>query len=172
MAWLAGCLGSRAHPRLRAPDTSAAAEMTEIRKADPGARRQAWLLVTLGTLAGALLIVGWERYRLPFRDWLTSEPGKSAQRVKLVFLLIATALSAPLAAFAAQLWRLGARILRLRQFPPPGYRVIRDTPVISGPAAIARGRAFKALALCLGVAAVLIWLLLWRLAGLLGVGAA
>jgi hypothetical protein len=154
------------------PSREAAAEMTEIRKADPAARRQALLLLAAGTLVGALLIVGWERYKIPLRDWLESEPGELAHRARLGFLLLAMALSAPVLAFAARLWRLGARVLRARQFPPPGYRVIRDTPVISGPAAVSRGRVFKALALCLGVAAVLMWLLLWRLVRTLGVGAA
>ena len=32
---------------------------------------------------------------------------------------------------AAYLWSLGAKVLRAREFPPPGHRVIRDTPVIT-----------------------------------------
>jgi len=88
--------------------------------------------------------------------------------VKLVLLLAAVVLSAPLVAFAAHLWRLGARVRRAREFPPPGYRVVRDTAVVSGQAAMSRGRALGALALGLGAASVLVWLLLWRLARLLG----
>jgi hypothetical protein len=42
-------------------------------------------------------------------------------------------------------------VLRARQFPPPEYRVIRDTPVIGGQAAVLRGRGLKVLAVCLGV---------------------
>ncbi len=140
--------------------------MTEVRRADPAARRQAVLLIILGALVGTLLIVGFERYRTPLRDWLLSEPGEMAHRVKLVFLLSAAVLSAPLVAFAVYLWSFGAKVLRARQFPPPGFRVIRDTPVIDGRAAVLRGRGFKVLALCLGVACVLLWLLLWRLASL------
>lgn len=84
----------------------------------------------------------------------------------------AAVLSAPLVALAVYLWSLGARVLRAGQFPPPGYRVIRDTPVVGGQAAVLRGRAFRALALCLGGGAVLLWLFLWRLARVLGDGAA
>ena len=79
-----------------------------------------------------------------------------------MFFLSAAVLSAPLVAFAVYLWSLGAKVLRVRQFPPPGYRVIRDTPVISGQAAELRGRALKVLAVRLGVASVLLWLLLGR----------
>ncbi|HEY7558727.1 MAG TPA: hypothetical protein VIH18_28385 [Candidatus Binatia bacterium] len=137
--------------------------MTEIRRADPVARRQAVLFVVFGALAGALLVVGFERYRNPLRDWFLSEPEKSANRVKLVFFVSGVFLSAPLVAFAVYLWSLGAKVLRANQFPPPGYRVIRDTPVVGGQAAMSRGRGLKILALCLGVASAMLWLLLWRL---------
>ena len=120
--------------------------------------------VILGTAIGAALIVGFEAYRTPLRDWLLSESGDPTLRVKLVFLLAAAVLTAPLLAFAAFLWSLGAKASRAREFPPPGYRVIRDTPVMSGSAAVLRGRGLKGLALCLGVACVLLWALLWRLA--------
>ena len=146
--------------------------MTEVRRADPAARRQAVRFVILGALVGTVLIVGFERYRTPVHDWLLSKPEELAHRVKLVFLLSAVVLSAPLLAFAVYLWSLGANVLRARQFPPPGYRVMRDTPVIGGRAAVSRGRAFKLLALCLGIASVLLWLLLWRLAWVLSGGAA
>jgi hypothetical protein len=146
--------------------------MTEVQRAHPAARRQAVRLVILGALVGTVLIIGFERYRTPLRDWLLSEPDAMAHRVKLVFLLSAAVLSAPLLAFAVYLWSLGAKVLRARQFPPPGYLVIRDTPVTGGQAAVSRGRGFKVLALCLGIASALLWLLLWRLAWVLSEGAA
>lgn len=81
----------------------------------------------------------------------------------LVFFL-AAALSAPLLAFAAYLWSLGSKVLWAREFPPPGSRVIRDTSVIAGKAAVLRGRALRALALGLGLASGILCLLLWQLA--------
>ena len=140
-----------------------AATLTEIQRADPVARRQALLIVMLGALVGTLLIIGFEHYRGPLRDWLLPEPGEPAHRLKLVLLLTTVILSAPLAAFAAYLWSLGSEVLRTQQFPPPRSRVIRDTPVIGGRAAILRGRSLRALALCLGVASALLWWCLWRL---------
>src|SRR5262245_55423779 len=137
--------------------------MVEIRRADPAARRQTVLLVVLGALAATLLFVGFEHYRIPLRDWVLSEPEKLAHRLKLVFLASVAVLSAPLVAFAVYLWSLGAKVLRAEQFPPPGYRVIRDTPVIGGRAAMSRGRGLQMLALWLGAASALLCLLLWRL---------
>ncbi len=145
--------------------------MTEIRKADPAARRQAVLLVMAGTFVGALLIVGFERYRAPLIDWLLSEPAEFAKRMKVVVLLVSTVLSAPLIAFAVYFWALGTKVLRARVFPLPGQRVIRDTPVIEGEAAVLRGRGFKILAACLGVATAFQWLLFWRMAILFSKGA-
>ena len=83
--------------------------MTEVRRADPAARRQAVRFVILGALIGTVLIVGFERYRTPVRDWLLFKPEELAHRVKLVFLLSAVVLSAPLLAFAVYLWSLGPK---------------------------------------------------------------
>jgi hypothetical protein len=146
--------------------------MTEICRADPAARRRAVLFIVLGVFAGVLLMLGFESYRIPLRDWLLSEPRKFVLRVNLVFLLSAALLSVPLVVFAAYLWLLGNKVLRAQQFPPPGYRVIRDTPIIDGKAAVSRGRSFKVVALCLALAAALLCLLIWRLASMFREGAA
>jgi hypothetical protein len=142
--------------------------MTEVQRADPVARRHAVWSLVIGAIVGALLIVGFERYRLPLQDWVLSEPEEVAPRLKLLLFLCAGLLSAPLLSFAAYLWWLGSRVLRAHQYPPPGQRVIRDTPMLHGPAAVSRGWGFKILAVCLGGACVGVWVLLWRLALLLG----
>lgn len=138
--------------------------MPKLLTADPAARRQAVLLVILGAIAAALLILGFERYQTPLRDWLLSGPGEPAHRAKVVFLSLAAVLCAPMVMFAIYLWSLGGRVLRARQFPPPGYRVVHDTPVIEEQAAVSRGRGLKLLALCLGAGSVLLLLSFWRLA--------
>ena len=145
--------------------------MTEIRRADPTARRHAVWLLILGALVGSLFIAGFERYRTPLRDWLVSDPRAATHRVRLALVLSAALLTAPIVAFAVYFWRFGDTILRARQFPPPGHRVIRDTPVLDGPAAMRRGHAFKILALGLAVAFAVLWLLLWQLARTLAAGA-
>ena len=97
--------------------------MTEIRTADPAARRRAVLLVVLGALVGSLLIAGFERYAPALRQWLFSAPAELAPRFRLTFLLLAAVLSGPLITLAIYLWALGAKVLRAEEFPPPGYRV-------------------------------------------------
>jgi hypothetical protein len=146
--------------------------MAEVLRADSAARKRVVLLIILGAFTGTVLIIGFEHYRTPLRNWLLSEPGELAHRVRLLFLLSSALLSAPLLAFAVYLWFIGAKVQRARQFPPPGFRVIRDTPVTGGEAAVARGRGFKVLALCLAMVSALLWLLLWRLAWLVSEAAA
>jgi hypothetical protein len=146
--------------------------MDEIRKADPAARRQAILLIVFAAAIGGLLIAGFEHIREPFRDWLSSEPAETARRAKLAVWVSAFILSAPLIAFAIYLWVLGARVLRAQQFPPPGFRVIRDTPVVGDSSATARGHVMQVLAVCLGASAAVIWLFLIWLARTIGEGAA
>ena len=107
--------------------------MTDVRRTDPAARREAAVLVVLGAVVGPLLILGFGRYRTPLRDWLLAEPGEVGYRVKLAFFLAAALLSAPLIAFAGYLWSLGAKVVRTGEFPPLGYRVVRDTLVVAGP---------------------------------------
>jgi hypothetical protein len=85
----------------------------------------------------------------------------------LVFLLLAGLLLAPLLAFAAYLWSLGGKVVRAQEFPPPGRRVIRDTPLITGEKAVSRGRLRKVLALACGIAAAVLGLLLWLFESLL-----
>ena len=146
--------------------------MDEVRKADPAARRQALLVIVSAAAIGGLLIAGFEPIRELFREWLSSEPADAARRAKLALYVAAFILCVPLAAFAIYLWWLGARVLRAQQFPPPGFRVIRDTPVLGGSGATARGHVMQILAVCLGASAALLWLFFVWLARTIGEGAA
>lgn len=143
-----------------------------IQKADPAARRQALLLIIFAAAVGGLLIAGFEHIRELFREWLLSEPAETARRAKLALYVSAFILSAPVIALAIYLWVLGARVLRAQQFPPPGFRVIRDTPVVGGSGATARGHVVQILAVCLGACAALLWLFFVWLARTIGAGAA
>jgi len=137
--------------------------MTDIRRADPNARRKVVLILFVGACVGAVLIVAFERYRMPLADWVLADPRASAQRARLVLVVLAILLLAPLLAFAAYLWSLGERVVRAEEFPPPGLRVIRDTLVITGERAVSRGRLLKAFALGCSIASAVLGFLLWRL---------
>ena len=141
--------------------------MTALRRADPTARRTVALLLVVGTCMGALLLVAFARYRIPLSDWMLADPGSSAQRVKMVLRVLVALLLAPLLALAAYLWSLGGKVVRAREFPPPGLRVIRDTPIVTGERAVSRGRLLKVLALGCCIACAVLAVLLWRLEMLL-----
>jgi hypothetical protein len=138
--------------------------MTEIRRADPSIQRRAVLLLIVSAILGTVLVLGFEHYRGPLRDWLVSEPRDLARRLTLFFLLATALVSIPLLACGTYLWSLADKVQAARMFPPPGFRAIRDTPVVEGPAAVLRGRILRVVALGLGVASVLLCLLLWELA--------
>jgi hypothetical protein len=138
--------------------------MNDIQRADPTARRQAVLVVVTGTVIGVLLILGFERLQVPLRDWILSEPERTAQRVTLVFLIMTAVLVGPLLALAVYFWRLGVRVVRGQQFPPPMYRVVRDTRILRGRAAVVRGRLLEGLAVCLVIVAGLLSFVLWWVA--------
>ena len=138
--------------------------MTDVRRADPGARRQVILYLVVAAVIGVLVILVLERYRIPLRDWALADPVRSTERVGWIILFFAALLLVPLLGFAAYLWSLGGRVVRAREFPPPGLRVIRDTRVITGKAAITRGRQLRLLAVGCVAASVALGVLLWRLA--------
>lgn len=140
----------------------------EVQKADPAARRKAILIVVIGALIGALLIGGIECYRDRLADWIGDAVIARHGRVRFLFLLVVGMLSAPLVVFAVRLWSLGNKVRRAQQCPPPGYRLIRDTRIIRGSAAVMRGRIFKILSAGLVVALGLLFFLAWRLARTLG----
>jgi len=81
--------------------------------------------------------------------------------------LLSAILTVPLIALAVYVWTLAKKIIRAREFPPPGLRVLWDTPVITGEKAFARGRLLQVFAVICAIASVLLNLLLWRLASLM-----
>jgi hypothetical protein len=137
----------------------------DIRKADAAFRRLAIGVLVTGTCAAALLILVVERYRGALAEWVRADAGRSAQRIELVLAGFAVLLAAPLVVMAMYLSSLGRRTVLTGEFPPPGFRVIRDTPIARGPAALSRGRSLQGIAVFLSAASVLIGVLLWRLAG-------
>ena len=136
--------------------------MADVAKADPGARRRAICIIIVVALIGAVLIEGLERYLPQVGEWARADP--SGARSRFLFSSFAFLSAAPCVAFAVYLWFLGARIIRARQFPPPGLRVLRDTAILTGEAALFRGRLLRAFAVGFVIAAVLLALMLLRLA--------
>ena len=96
--------------------------------------------------------------------WIREEP---IARLRIVMAAVTLLTALPLLIFAAYLWRLGSRVLSAGQFPPPGYRVMRATAPVTGPAALRRARLAQVSAALLGVASAIFVFVLWRLTLLL-----
>jgi hypothetical protein len=124
----------------------------EILRADSEYRRKFVVKYTIlytAALAAGCLLIFWGR------PWLKSyleglEPGAALHFINWsitgIFLSIL-----PISAF---LFRFGQKIVRAERFPPPGTKVIRDTEVLRGGKAIARGRLFIGIALVVAVLAL------------------
>jgi hypothetical protein len=140
---------------------------SEVRKADPAARRNAVVLILIGALIGSSLLVAFERYRGAVQEWLVAEPAQISQRLHWTLAFGGVALVLPLLVVAIYLWLVGTRTIRAGQFPPPDAGVVRDTPLEQGGTAALRGRGLQILAVCLAVAAVLLCVMLWRMAMLI-----
>jgi hypothetical protein len=146
--------------------------MEEIQRADPRARRRAWLAVACGAAAGLVLIALAERYRPSLEDWITRDSDQFRARLTLGFAALAAAISGSLLGFAVYLWRLGGRVVRAERFPPPGLALVRDTIVMRGSLARRRGRLIQLMAAALALVACGISAILWRLVSLLSAHAA
>ena len=123
-------------------------ENDEVMRADPGRKRQAWLLIAALIAAGALLkFVGMPA----LLRWLSvSDNALLMQRVTLVFDGLAVLM---LAAAAYAGWH-ASRILRSNQSPPPNTWLLRDTRIVHGTAARLRGWVVMACAAAFLVLAV------------------
>lgn len=115
-------------------------EDSDVLRADPARKRQAFVLIGALIVAGALL----KWLGLPaLMRWVTvADNAVLLHRVGVVFDALA-ALMLVMASYAG--WH-ASRILRSNQFPPPHSWVLRDTPIVRGSAARLRGWAVLACA--------------------------
>jgi hypothetical protein len=146
--------------------------MNEVQKADAEARRKAILVLIFAAALGGLLLSGFDHFGAMFREWLTSEPAETARRAKQVLSVSILVLSVPVITFAIYFWLLGKKVLLAQQFPPPGYRVILDTPIVRGAAAVTRGHAIQILAVGIGAGAAVLALFVVWFAQTMGQGSA
>ena len=142
--------------------------MPEIQKADPSAVRIGVAIVAGGALIGYVLINAAGQRRPEFEAWVQQDP---SSRLPMVIAAVVLGTAGPVLGVAAYLWHLGRRIVRTQRYPPPGLRMVRDTLVEVGDAAVRWGRMFQTAAVILGVAGLLLALLLWRVFLMLRSGA-
>lgn len=138
--------------------------MAEIHSADPTARRNALVLIGAAALAGAVLILIAGAMRSRLEEWVVQDLNSRLWLVLIVAILFTTG---PALGAAGYLWRLGARVVRARRYPPPELRMLRDTLVVTDDAAVRAGRLLQALAATIGLGGILLAYFLWRLVSLL-----
>jgi hypothetical protein len=110
----------------------------------PAAIRRIVLCVTIGLVViflGKVVFLPW------LKDYVSVE-----DRVEALFRfkIVMFGIGASLLPVVTYLSLLAVRIIRSRQFPPPGARVLRDTPIVRGKKAVIRG---------LGIGLCAVWLL-------------
>lgn len=102
-----------------------------------------------------------------FERWLNQvlalpvEEAMGKLRLALLWLMVAGCLA--LAGLGAWLWRLGSRVVAAKRVPLPGSRVIRDTKILVGEAAVRRGKLTRTISLFLLFGDIALVISCWRL---------
>lgn len=134
--------------------------MTDIHEADPIARRRGLWIIAGGAVTGAVLLTVAGELRPEFAAWVTQDV---STRLRIVSAVVTLMIVGPVLGLAAYYWHLGRRTVGAARYPPPGLRVVRDTPIVTGETAHRRGRVMQALAAMLAGASLLVAFLVWRL---------
>ena len=132
----------------------------KIQPADPGARRKSLWLIGIATIIGAGLILAFEFFREDIQQWLERNIDYLLENSIIVFFF-SLALIAPILVGETYLLLLGNRTVRAKRFPPPGYAVVRNTPILEGARGLRRGRIIQALSLLLLFSTAAIPFVLW-----------
>lgn len=126
-----------------------AVEGVEYLLPDPKLRR-AVVGVLAGFTAAGFATVAWG---LPWlQDALLTARANGRLTIPLgcyLFLALIALLAVPVIWFGGYAVRFGSRVLASGQYPPPGSRVIRRTPVVRGPVARFTGRGQQVLGVAL-----------------------
>lgn len=133
----------------------------EIQHASPEARRHALALVLILAALGAAGLWLVERSLDRAFDMATGKADLAAARTTV--LAVGVGLGLGLLAVGVWMIALGRRIGAAGRYPTPSMKVIHDTPVRRGPAAVRMARILYAGALVLGLGGIAIPLALWRL---------
>ena len=133
----------------------------KFQKANSASRRKAISIVIAAALIGSLIIFFFEKQSDPLLNWFFSDSSQLVPRLKLFCTIVAIFGALLLIAFAVNLWFLGDRVIGARRFPLEGQKVVRDTPILEGRAAMARGRVYKILAGFFGLTAFALCFVFW-----------
>jgi hypothetical protein len=113
----------------------------EYVRAKPRTRRIALVGLVVIVVAGAGAI----EWLLPRLSALASSGQISRKSICIGFLIVLLALVVPVVFAGVENWRLGRDAVRTGQFPSPRTRVLVDTRIERGPAAITIGKVQQVL---------------------------
>jgi len=120
----------------------------EIVPADKRQRRQVIVAMVVLGAVGLAVLFGLERQIDQIQAMAEKDLPAAAARMTRLVAILSIAGGIGFVGAGAWFWRLGRRIRQSGCFPPPGMRVIKDTPMCTG--AKARTRAHVAQAAALG----------------------
>ncbi len=133
----------------------------DIQHADPRLRRVTVVVLTVATLAAVALVFAFQHWLLRQAESIPTAQLILQLRRWITVALIGSGLCLLLlAGYAA---RLARRVIEDRRWPLAHTRVLRDTPIRRGDAALRLGRLFNVAALVLMAIAVGVGMLSWRL---------
>ncbi len=143
--------------------------MAEIQRADDRRRKVAIMVLAVVLISGVVLWVVFEEWMMVVRSLPVEAARASLSRI---FSLCMAIMVVCICVAGWHCWRVGERVRRSLRFPPPDATVVRDTIVLSGQAAVSRGRLLQMfgviLILCAICLAVMSWLVLKMLHSALG----
>lgn len=129
----------------------------EVQRADPKFRTAVLVAAAVAGLALWLLLSTW-------LSALSHAPRASAlSQLSTALALCLALMCLVILAFGAFVWRLGAKVQLHALLPPPGSRVLRDTPILRGASALRRGRRLRAIGGALVVCGLVLIPVCWRL---------
>ena len=151
-----------------ADEVSVSQQLVERRvlRADPAYRRRFLIRYSLFSALLVLLSLAVYQWGAPILSQYIDRQ-KPAEAVRLLGLMMKASvlLTASLAVgVSAYMFRLGWRARTSGQLPSPGTRVLHDTPIVEGPAAVRQGTLMITLSVVLAlivVSGALAFVLLW-----------
>ena len=141
--------------------------MGTVQLADPKVKRRAFWGICVATFLGLFAILVFKYFHDDFQFWLEKNIDFLLENPVVVFVATLVFVS-PVLAAGTYLLLLGIRTVRAQRFPPPGYAVARDTPVLEGWQGVRRGRVIQLLSLLLLCAAGTIPVMIWHIFRSLG----
>lgn len=132
--------------------------MAEIQRADEQSRKLAIVALIMVLIGGVVLWMVFDEWMAELRDSPIEEAKQSLSRA---FLLCMGIMIVCVCIVGWHCWRVGERVRQTLRFPPPGATVVRGTVVLSGQAAVSRGRLLQVFGVILILGAIALGVMSW-----------